>query len=138
MRKIKEVIRLKFEADLSHERIAAATGVSKGAVTKYLGWVLGIVEKFDYVSAVPDDLVRHFPNLRRNESSTTFRAQTQLRSLDRLLAVADLGYCLHWGCRELALGGKSIPPQLASIELRRRAIEWSLSDEPWYEVALDT
>lgn len=25
MRKIKEVIRLKFEADLSHERIAAAT-----------------------------------------------------------------------------------------------------------------
>ncbi len=36
MRKIKEVIRLKFEADLSHERIAAATGVSKGAVTKYL------------------------------------------------------------------------------------------------------
>ncbi len=36
MRKIKDVIRLKFEADLSHERIAAATGISKGAVTKYL------------------------------------------------------------------------------------------------------
>jgi hypothetical protein len=36
MRKIREVLRLKFEADLSHERIAAATGVSKGAVTKYL------------------------------------------------------------------------------------------------------
>ena len=36
MRKIKEVIRLKFEADLSHERIAAATGISKGAITKYL------------------------------------------------------------------------------------------------------
>ena len=36
MRKIKEVIRLKFEAGLSNERIAAATGVSKGAVTKYL------------------------------------------------------------------------------------------------------
>ena len=36
MRKIKEVLRLKFEADLSHEWIAAATGVSKGAVTKYV------------------------------------------------------------------------------------------------------
>ena len=36
MRKIKEVIRIKFEADLSHDRIAAATGVSKGTVTKYL------------------------------------------------------------------------------------------------------
>ena len=36
MRKINEILRLKFEAGLSHERIAAATGVSKGAVTKYL------------------------------------------------------------------------------------------------------
>jgi transposase len=48
MRKIKEVLRLKFEAKLSHERIAAATGLSKGAVTSYvqravqkaLGWPL--------------------------------------------------------------------------------------------------
>ena len=36
MRQIKEVLRLKFEAKLSHERIAAATGLSKGAVTNYL------------------------------------------------------------------------------------------------------
>ena len=36
MRKIKEVLRLKFEARLSHERIAAATGLSKGAVGKYV------------------------------------------------------------------------------------------------------
>lgn len=48
MRKIVEVLRLKFEAGLSHERIAAATRVSKGAVTKYvqrasaagIGWPL--------------------------------------------------------------------------------------------------
>ena len=33
MRKIKDVLRLKFEARLSHEKIAAATGMSKGAVT---------------------------------------------------------------------------------------------------------
>lgn len=33
MRKIREVLRLKFESRLSHEKIAAATGVSKGAVT---------------------------------------------------------------------------------------------------------
>jgi len=36
MRKIKEVLRLKFEAGLSLERIAAATGLSKGAVAKYV------------------------------------------------------------------------------------------------------
>jgi hypothetical protein len=48
MRKIKEVLRLKDEAKLSHEKIAAATGMSKGAVTntvhravqKGLGWPL--------------------------------------------------------------------------------------------------
>jgi transposase len=48
MRQIKEVLRLKFEAGLSHERIAAACGVSKGAVSKYvkraaevgIGWPL--------------------------------------------------------------------------------------------------
>jgi transposase len=36
MRKIKEILRLKFEAKLSHERIAAATGASKGAVSNYV------------------------------------------------------------------------------------------------------
>jgi transposase len=48
MRKIKEVLRLKYEAKLSHEKIAAATGMSKGAVTntvqravqKGFGWPL--------------------------------------------------------------------------------------------------
>lgn len=33
MRKIRDVLRLKFEVRLSHETIAAATGMSKGAVT---------------------------------------------------------------------------------------------------------
>jgi transposase len=36
MRKILEVLRLRFESNLSHERISAATRISKGAVTNYL------------------------------------------------------------------------------------------------------
>jgi len=36
MRKIREVLRLKFEVKLSHEKIAASTGLSKGAVTNYV------------------------------------------------------------------------------------------------------
>jgi transposase len=36
MRKIKDVLRLKFEAGLSHQRIAAAVGLSKGAVSNYV------------------------------------------------------------------------------------------------------
>ena len=35
MRKIKDVLRLKLEARLSHERIAEALGISKGVVAKY-------------------------------------------------------------------------------------------------------
>lgn len=37
MRKIKEVLRLKLDAGLSHERIAASLGISKGVVAKYAG-----------------------------------------------------------------------------------------------------
>jgi transposase len=37
MRKIKDVLRLKHEARLSHEKIAAALRISKGVVTKYAG-----------------------------------------------------------------------------------------------------
>ena len=36
MRKIKECLRLKLTCNLSHERIALALGLSKGAVTKYI------------------------------------------------------------------------------------------------------
>ena len=36
MRKITEVLRLKFEAKLSHATIARALGLSKGAVNKYV------------------------------------------------------------------------------------------------------
>lgn len=36
MRQIIEVLRLKYEAGLSHERIARACGLSKGMVGKYV------------------------------------------------------------------------------------------------------
>lgn len=37
MRKIKDVLRLKLDARLSHQQIAQALGISKGVVTKYVG-----------------------------------------------------------------------------------------------------
>lgn len=36
-RKIKDVLRLKLDAKLSHQQIADALGLSKGVVTKYVG-----------------------------------------------------------------------------------------------------
>ena len=37
MRKIKDVLRLKLDAKMSHQQIAAVLGISKGVVTKYVG-----------------------------------------------------------------------------------------------------
>ena len=51
MRKIKEVLRLKLEAKLSHAQIAAALGISKGVVTKYIG--LATIAGLDW-SAIQD------------------------------------------------------------------------------------
>jgi len=51
MRKIKDVLRLKLDARLSHERIAAALGISKGVVTKYVG--LASVAGLDWHSIQP-------------------------------------------------------------------------------------
>lgn len=53
MRKIKDVLRLKLDARLSHERIAAALGISKGVVTKYVG--LASVAGLDWHSIQPLD-----------------------------------------------------------------------------------
>ena len=36
MRKIREVLRLKYESRLSHRSISASTGMSKGSVSDYL------------------------------------------------------------------------------------------------------
>lgn len=48
MRKIKEVLRLKFEASLSHQQIASALGISKGVVTKYVG--LAVAARLDWAT----------------------------------------------------------------------------------------
>ena len=36
MRKVREILRLRFERGLSHRQISASTGVSKGALSEYL------------------------------------------------------------------------------------------------------
>jgi len=67
MRKIREVLRLKYEAKCSHQQIAQATGLSKGAIANYvrravlaaLGWPLpaelddGALESLLFASTRP-------------------------------------------------------------------------------------
>ncbi|MDR6204328.1 hypothetical protein QF025_003048 [Paraburkholderia graminis] len=53
MRMIKDVLRLKFDAGFSHDRIAASLGISKGVVTKYVG--LAGAAGLDWASACDMD-----------------------------------------------------------------------------------
>jgi len=53
MRKIKDVLRLKLDAELSHQQIDAALGISKGVVTKYVG--LAAVAGLDWASVQEAD-----------------------------------------------------------------------------------
>ena len=62
MRKIKDVLRLKLDACLSHQQIATAVGISKGVVTKYVG--LAAAAGLDWAAVLdPDEstLERHLP-----------------------------------------------------------------------------
>jgi transposase-like protein len=52
MRKIKEILRLRFESGLSYERIALACSVSKGVVTKYVN----AFQSTDLIWPLPESL----------------------------------------------------------------------------------
>ena len=54
MRKIRDVLRLKLEARLSHERTAAALQISKGVVTKYLGLATVAGLDWEQIQALDD------------------------------------------------------------------------------------
>lgn len=105
-----------------------------------LVWSLGMVSKLDFTKPCPNDLVRMLPNLKTGESSSTFRARARRRATEELLAAADLAYCLHWAVTDAGLRGEQPPGRVPAwvIVERRRALEWTLSDEGWDEVPLDT
>ena len=72
MRKIKDVLRLKLDANLSHRQIAAALGVSKAAVTKYLG--LAAAAGLDWSAIQGTDEAARW--LRRSAHGTMFSRTT--------------------------------------------------------------
>ncbi len=54
MRKIKDVLRLKLDAKLSHEQIARSLGLSKGVVTKYVGLAAAAGLSWQQIQACDD------------------------------------------------------------------------------------
>lgn len=59
MRKIRDVLRLKLEARLSHERTAAALNISKGVVTKYVNLAATANLDWAQIQALDDTALHH-------------------------------------------------------------------------------
>ena len=59
MRKIKEILRLKLDAKLSHEQIATALGISKGVVTKYVGLASAAGVTLSEVQGIDETQLHH-------------------------------------------------------------------------------
>ena len=59
MRKIKDVLRLKLDAQLSHERIAASLGISKGVVAKYVSAAVAAGLDWAQVQLLDETALQH-------------------------------------------------------------------------------
>lgn len=105
-----------------------------------LAWALQLHSHLDFWTGCDADFVHRLPNLKIREPSATLRKASCLRSSAEVLAMADLGYCLHWAMRESQL--KNAPlrsnPNALVVEQRRRALEWLIGDDHWSATSLDT
>lgn len=105
-----------------------------------LAWAIGFHEALDFSDSCPDNFVTMLPDLKAGVSSEPFLTNLEIRPTGALLAKCDLVYCLHWGIRNAALSARPIIGAVPEgvIRERRRALDWLLSDQAWYEVNLDT
>jgi Domain of unknown function (DUF4272) len=105
-----------------------------------LSWALSLYASMSFDTPCPDDLVHKMPNLKELETIEAFKAKLSLRDSTEIFEAADLAYCLSWAARDSQLIGTSFPKQIQIGVLmeRRRALEWLICDESWYEISLDT
>lgn len=104
-----------------------------------LAWGVSLVGGFSMHGRVPDNLVDCFPDARKSESSSPFRTRLALRPKEEMLPQLDAAYCFHWAWRDARLSRRRMRVNHeASVEQRRKALEWIMSDEAWDDVPLDT
>ncbi|ATQ78265.1 hypothetical protein CR152_29970 [Massilia violaceinigra] len=106
-----------------------------------LAWASNLTQ-VSILDPLPDDFVSLFPSISKSESTTEFRQRVRLRSTDDILRELDLLYCLASAKTELHICGQidqgNSTPTLLSVQQRRHALEWILSEVEWEEVLLDT
>jgi elongation factor P hydroxylase len=98
-----------------------------------LAWLLGVYHSLSPESQCPQNLVTLFPNLKGGIDSHSFRERVRAVSEQQALEMLDLFYCTHWATRETGAYER-----FPGLELRRYALEWSLTTGGWDDVSLDT
>lgn len=103
-------------------------------------WVLGFVKSMPFDSLCDNTLIKRFPDIKNGKSSSGYKAQSAVRSIDKIISACDLSYCLHWAIVNSEMNAKDLPSDVCShvVIERRRALEWILSTDDWDEISLDT
>ncbi len=94
MRKIKDVLRLKFEDKRTHQQIAEALGLSKGVVTKYVG--LAVAAALDWPTVAAMDEATLESRLLRSARPGDVYAQADYARVHRELARKGVTLMLLW------------------------------------------
>ena len=105
-----------------------------------LAWALGCHDVLDFSDSCSDDFISMLPDLKSNAATSDFLSGLIIRSGDELVRYCDLAYCLHWGAREAALSAEAVVGAVPEnvVRERRRALEWLIGNDDWYDVNLDT
>ena len=112
MRKIKDVLRLKLDAQLSHERIAASLGISNGVVAKYVGAAAAAGLDWAQVQLLDEATLQHrllgvpqrASGWARRESAG---ARAAWRISRRMAALPERSRC--WCCSRCPMTGQNWP-----------------------------
>ncbi len=105
-----------------------------------LVWALSLEPHLSYLSYCSNRLANHFPELNDAGSKAQLLAKVALRAERELVEACDFAYCLHWSYIEMKVNAEENPmpiDEFAVVE-RRRALEWILYGQQWYEVDLST
>ena len=103
-----------------------------------IAWALNIAPLVPYDEECPNELVRQFPDLKRGEGSSAFRARAVGRPESDIVQQCDIAYGLDWLVANSRLLGENVRALGPIVTHRRFALEWTLSEQDWGDVSLDT
>ncbi len=103
-------------------------------------WATNIVDKIDFTTPIPDNMVSLCPDLQIDEGDEKFTEKMSLREYEEVYKQRDLYYRVMWWARQLSLTNGLDPKfDLSRSMERRKALEWIMDSElDWDDVPLDT